>query len=56
MAGDYSFPQVCNECLRCIRHYKNLCPGLVVFTREGCIEASRNWREERSSMYETKDY
>ncbi|WP_165608389.1 hypothetical protein [Desulfoscipio geothermicus] len=50
MAGaDYETPQVCIECLRCIRHYRELCPGLVVWSREGCISASKPWREKREA-------
>ena len=54
MAGDYTMPQTCRECLSCIRCYKGICPGLVVFTREGCMAASEPWRKERSLDYANK--
>lgn len=47
MAGDYTMPETCAECLSCIRHYNRLCSGLVVFTREGCQTASLPWRKDR---------
>lgn len=47
MAGEYRFPHLCDECLSCIRYGNQLCPGLIVFTREGYISASRRWREGR---------
>ncbi|HBX22640.1 MAG TPA: hypothetical protein DEF34_03230 [Desulfotomaculum sp.] len=46
-------PQTCRECLSCIRHYNRLCPGLVVFTRDGCISASETWRKERDERGQT---
>lgn len=42
-------PPICEECLCCIRHYNGLCPGLIVFSREGCREASAGWRAERDA-------